>query len=106
MVFDYITYGKPCAYMNYNYLNPEEKPMDGVYIYDYVHFRSIPSPKAVIWLKGPETIAGQLEEMISGAQDTLREAEAWFQVINVHPPKNASRRIWEELNKITPATVG
>ena len=82
MVFDYVTAGKPCAYMNYNYLNEKETVEAGVYIYDFVHFRSMPSPEAVIWLDHPDTIADSLEKMLKGVPETVATAQDWFAVIN------------------------
>ncbi len=100
MVFDYVAHDKPCAYMNYNYLNPEQIPQKGVYLYDYVHFRSMPSSQAVVWLDHPNEIAGQIEKMLSGIPKTVTEAKEWFKIVNLHPPQYASERIWNRISKI------
>ena len=100
MVFDFVSQGKPCGYMNYNYLNPKEKTEKGVYIYDYVHFRSMPSSDAVIWFEMPDTIAIQLEHMLEGVPHTISAAKDWFELINIHPPQDASKRMWDDIEKI------
>ena len=100
MVFDYVAHGKPCAYMNYNYLNREEKAQEGVYLYNFVHFRSMPSPNAVIWLSNPEQIGIKLEAMLNGVPETVEAAKKWFKTINLDPPTGASERIWQHLTAI------
>jgi len=100
MVFDYVTAGKPCAYMNYNYLNEKEEAQKGVYLYDFVHFRSMPSPKAVVWLDHPDTIAASLETMLQGVPDTVTAAQDWFGIINKQPAIEAPNRIWNGIEML------
>ena len=100
MVFEYICHEKPCAYLNYNYLNKEETSEKGVYLYDYVHFRSMPSQESVIWLSDPENIAEDIQKMIQGVPETITYAKQWFETINMHPPQEASSRIWNVITKI------
>lgn len=100
MVFDYATAGKPCAYMNYNYLNEKEVAERGVYLYDFVHFRSMPSPKAVVWLDHPDTIANALATMLQGVPETVSAAQDWFAVINKQPALEAPERIWNGIEQL------
>lgn len=100
MVFDYVAHGKPCAYMNYNYLNVKEEAQKGVYLYSYVHFRSMPSEDSVLWLNHPEEISEKIELMLKGVPDTVSSAKKWFEIINLHPPQKASNRIWEQIDKL------
>ncbi|WP_299213147.1 UDP-glycosyltransferase [uncultured Dokdonia sp.] len=101
MVFDYATAEKPCAYLNYNYLNTHEAVEAGVYIYDFVHFRSMPSPDAVVWLDHPDTIADSLETMLQGVPKTITAAQDWFRIINKQPAIEAPDRIWDGIEKLT-----
>jgi hypothetical protein len=100
MVFDYACYDKPCAFVNYNYLNPSKQAEEGVYVYDYVHFRSMPSKKAVVWLSDPEDIGNNLLAMLAEEKETLAESKKWFEKINLHPPQDASERIWDAIEKL------
>ncbi len=99
MVFDYVCYDKPCAYINYN---PSEIPnkKDIHTIYKYVHFRSMPSKEVVIWLSNSNTIADQLEQLLINKDQTVSKAKEWFEIINHHPPASASNRIWEQINNL------
>ena len=101
MVFDYITAGKPCAYLNYNYLNEKEEIDPGVYLYDFVHFRSMPLPDAVVWLDHPEVIPDRLEKMLGRVPETVTAAQDWFEVINKQPAIEAPDRIWDGIEKLT-----
>ncbi|GHC59914.1 UDP-glycosyltransferase [Ulvibacter litoralis] len=97
MVFDYAAHKKPCAFINYNYLNSSQQPEKGVYVYNFVHFRSMPAREAVVWFSDPETIAEDLLAMLKAPAKTVIEAKKWFEVINLHPPQEASKRIWNTI---------
>jgi len=100
MVFDYAAYNKPCAFIDYNYLNASNSYEKGVHVYNFVHFRSMPSQDAVIWLSNPKTMADQLEDMLANPQKTVAKAKAWFEIINAHPPEKACKRFWEQIDKL------
>ena len=87
--------------MNYNYLNPQNRWEKGVYVYDFVHFRSMPSPDAVQWLSHPDEITQDLDEMLQHPERFVKPAQDWFKIINLHPPGDASVRIWKALEKIS-----
>ncbi|MDB2462804.1 UDP-glycosyltransferase [Algibacter sp.] len=100
MVFDYATYSKSCMFMNYNYFNATEKSEKGVYVYDYVHFRSKPSEEAVVWLNHPEEIAKKIEYLLNKPEKTVNAAQDWLSVINHKEPATASDRILQNINKL------
>lgn len=100
MVFDYAAHNKPCAFIDYNYLNASNSYKKGVHVYDFVHFRSMPSKEAVVWLSKPDTIADQLEAVMENPSKTVSKAKSWFEIINVHPPENACNRFWIEIDKL------
>ncbi|WP_418603364.1 UDP-glycosyltransferase [Hwangdonia sp.] len=100
MVFDYAAHNKPCAFIDYNYLNASNSYKKGVYVYDFVHFRSMPSSEAVIWLSNPNTMADQLAAVLENPSKTISKARAWFEIINAHPPEHACNRFWEEIEKL------
>ncbi|XMO86565.1 UDP-glycosyltransferase [Algibacter sp. AS12] len=102
MVFDYAIHNKPCMFMNYNYFNAEEKPKKGVYVYNYVHFRSKPSEDAVVWLNHPKEIAEKIENLLNNPDKTVKAAQDWFNVVNQKEPVPAlaSDRILQNINKL------
>ena len=100
MVFDYITFNKPCCYFNYNQkvqLNPN---WDIHTCYKYVHFRSMPSQDSVVWLNSSSEIETKIEQLLNSKNSIVTDAKKWFKIINQHPPEKASERICEAINTI------
>ena len=100
MVFDYAAYNKPCAFMNYNYFNTEMKPQKGVYVYDFVHFRSKPSKDVVCWLNHPDEISNDIENLLKDSSKTVKASKEWFNSINKVKPNEASNRILDNMLEI------
>lgn len=100
MVFDYVCKGKPCAYINYN-PNVETLKRDINEIYKYVHFRSMPSEKSVLWINNKQEIMKVIEKVLAGnSGENVKAAEEWFAVINKGPAKEASKNFWKEITQI------
>lgn len=104
MVFDYVAYNKPCAYINYDVVERVLPNWSVKKIYNYVHFRSIPNKKAVIWLNNSEEIGFKIDNALNNSTETVGFAKSWFEVINQHPPQDASQRIWDGIKKIIQCT--
>ena len=100
MVFDYVAHDKPCAYINYDIPTTEHRHVSVKTIYNFVHFRSMTDRKAVIWLDRPEAIADEIEKVLSGNTQSVEYAKEWFRKINLHPPQEASKRIFDAIGKI------
>ncbi len=100
MVFDYAAFGKSCGYFNYNQPVQIDPKWSIHECYKYVHFRSMPSTNAVLWLNAKASLADDIESVISGKADTSAEAQRWFAIINQHTPTLASERILDAFDKI------
>ena len=98
MVFDAVCHETPCAYVNYN---PEVEVLkkDIYSIYKYIHFRSMPSLEAVIWLNSAEEISVKIKGALSN-ENSLVETKKWFERINQHPITQSSSRILNSLKSI------
>ncbi|MBS3993002.1 MAG: UDP-glycosyltransferase [Bacteroidetes bacterium] len=101
MVFDFSTMGKPCIFINYNQHKSNQKGWDINKIYQYVHFRSMPSKKSVNWANSKLGLVDVIRDILERPSNNLKETIAWFEIINQHPSKQASERIWDNLTKIT-----
>jgi hypothetical protein len=101
MVFDYVAFKKPCAFINYDVINEKFPNWSVKKIYNFIHFRSMPTKDSVIWLNSPEEIESKFESMLN-SKDTkiVHNAQQWFEVINQHPPEKASERIWDAIEMI------
>ncbi|WP_309640361.1 UDP-glycosyltransferase [Flavobacterium sp.] len=100
MVFDYVTHQKPCAFINYDVLNAVPSNWSVEKIYNYVHFRSMPSKDAVLWINNPEMIASIIVAGLEHPNDVVRHAQEWFEKINQNPAKEASLRIINAIKNI------
>jgi len=99
MVFDFAAFGKPCLYVNYDAENSKRPDWSSKTVYNFVHFRSMPDKKAVIWLNSKEEVAVKIEQALQDTS-TVSFAQQWFEIINQHPPQEASKRIWESILKV------
>lgn len=100
MVFDAAVFNKPCLYLNYEVENKEDPGWSPAKVYDFVHFRSMPSKKAVIWLNSKEELQEKIKFALDGAQGTVKQAQEWFSIINASSPQNASERIFRNIDSL------
>lgn len=99
MVFDFVTNEKVCCFINYDVIKKRIPDWSVSKIYKFVHFRSMPNKKAVVWLNSKEEIVAKLRMVLTGNND-VKYAQEWFSTINSQPANNASKRIWESLLQI------
>lgn len=101
MVFDYVAFNKPCGYINYDVPNAEFPNWSVKKIYNFIHFRSMPSKDSVFWINSPNEMETVVEKMLSNdSAKVIANAQKWFEKINQHPPQMASERIWNAINEI------
>lgn len=101
MVFDFVAYEKPCSFIDYDVLNTEFPDWSVKKIYNFIHFRSMPTNNVVFWIDSTNTIAEIIEKMLTkDSKVTVAAAQKWFEKINQHPPEKASERIWNAIGEI------
>lgn len=93
MVFDYAAHNKPCAYLNYNPEGSDTGIKDIYKIYKYIHFQSMPSKEAVIWLDNKESILQHLIAVLDKKGFNLEQTNKWFEKIAHHPVDESSKRM-------------
>jgi hypothetical protein len=100
MVFDYASYKKPCAFINYD--PADRKALKDVNtIYGYVHFRSMPNRDAVLWLDQKNEISGMVKKVLEeGVSSHVENAFEWFKRINIQPAEKASERFWNFISNL------
>lgn len=100
MVFDFALLDKPCLFINYDV--PEKKIEDWYTqkIYNFVHFRSMPSSEAVLWLNSKNEIKEKTILALNSPEPHIDLAKSWLRKINLHPPQEASTRIWKAIDAI------
>jgi len=101
MVFDFAAFNKPCAFINYDVPNVAYPNWSVKKIYNYIHFRSMPTKDSVFWINNPEEMEAVVEKMLAGeSAQVVKNAKKWFDKINQHPPQMASERIWDAITEI------
>jgi hypothetical protein len=97
MVFDYVLFNKPCAYINYDVTNKKRADWSVKKIYQFVHFRSMPNSNSVVWLNTKEEIASKIEEALLQPDLYTEKAKKWLEVITKQPVQTASQTIWNTI---------
>ena len=90
MVFDYVIFKKPCAFINYDVKDgiPCRLVKD---TYNLIHFRSMTSHQCVAWINSPQEMETVIGSLLTQNNDSLiANAGQWFEKINQHPPQQAS----------------
>ena len=100
MVFDFALFGKPCLYLNYEVENKQDPDWTPQKVYNFVHFRSMPTQDAVVWLNAKEELTGKIEAALKAPEAPVAAAMKWFRKINAQPSEKASERIWEALEGV------
>lgn len=91
MAFDFGMFKKPCIYINYDHI--PDKNWSVKTVYNYQHFRSMPSKKAVYWLNSKADVAAIVKEAVNNPST---EIKAWFEVV-VNHAETSSQKILKEL---------
>jgi hypothetical protein len=101
MVFDFVAFNKPCAFINYDVPNLAFPDWSVGKIYNFIHFRSMPSKDSVFWINDPNDMEQIVGSMLgSDSKTVVANAQKWFEKINQHPPQLASERIWNAISEI------
>ncbi len=96
MAHDYSMFDKPACYINYN-PDGADKLYSIDEIYQYQHFRSMPSPEAVIWIMSKNDIAGKVMHSIENGGNHSLQRKAWVEKVILHPVEKASDNITKAL---------
>lgn len=100
MIFDFAILKKSCLFLNYEVKDKIKADWSPKKVYNFVHFRSMPTGKEVFWLNSKEEIPATLEKALKNPKDKIEKARDWYKRINASPAEKASERIWEKLDKI------
>lgn len=99
-VFDFVIHDKPCIYYNYEQPQLERGIRDIGQNYKYVHFRSMPSQKAVIFCLDKGTLEDQIVAILKGELSNVDEGKKWYEVVVGRNPEAASLNIWNGIKNI------
>lgn len=79
MAFDFAMFDKPCAFINYDQQHQKNENWSVNTIYKFHHFRSMPSPQAVVWINSKEEMA---EKITAGIANGIHpDMHLWSQIV-------------------------
>lgn len=99
MVFDYATFGKPCAFVHYSPENARVKNHTQK-VYQYVHFKSMPSKNSVYWVLKKTDLEKVIKEAEAKNFVVLPDSVTWFEKIVNQSAKDSSRLIFKGFEQI------
>ncbi|SDR69392.1 UDP-glycosyltransferase [Christiangramia echinicola] len=100
MVFDFAIFGKPCLYLNYEVDQKTQEDWSPRKVYNFVHFRSMPTGNEVYWLNSKKDFSYKLKNALNCPSDKTEIALEWFKKINIQPAQSASKRIWKKFDTL------
>ncbi len=100
MVFDFAAFDKPCLFLHYNVECKEDEDWSIEKVYNFIHFRSMPTGKEVFWINSKDKIKSKLAKSLKTSDKKVKKAKTWFELINHHAAEKASERIWNGIDEI------
>jgi hypothetical protein len=100
MVFDFVAHDKSCLFFDYEQPQLEKGVRDIGQNYKYIHFRSMPSKEAVLFVKNKEELTSIVKSILDGKKTNILVGKKWFNVVVGSEPSKASEKIWNAINEI------
>jgi hypothetical protein len=99
-VFDFVAHNKSCIYYNYEQPQLKKGIRDIGQNYKYVHFRSMPSDKSVVFCTDKKDLEGLVKQILDEKLSNVEEGLKWFEIVAGKTPTKASKTIWETIDCI------
>ena len=100
MVFDFVAHDKSCLFFDYEQPQLKKGIRDIGQNYHYIHFRSMPSQEAAIFVRDKLKLTTIVKAILDGKQSNVPDGKKWFNVIVGNEPTKASEKIWDAINEI------
>lgn len=99
MVFDFVAHNKSCLFFDYEQPQLKKGIRDIGQNYHYIHFRSMPSKEAALFVRDKKDLTSIVKDILDGKKSNVVEGKKWFEIIVGPEPTKASMAIWEYINK-------
>jgi hypothetical protein len=99
-VFDFIVHNKSCIYFNYEQPQLKKGIRDIGQNYNYVHFRSMPSPNAAVFCTDKKDLEYHVKQILDGKLSNVVECKKWYEIVAGKNPTQASVHIWNTIDEI------
>lgn len=100
MVFDFVAHDKSCLFFDYEQPQLQKGIRDIGQNYKYIHFRSMPSQEAALFVYNKEDLTTKVKAILEGEISNVPMGKKWFDVVVGTEPTKASELIWGCINKI------
>lgn len=99
MVFDFVAHHKSCLFFDYEQPQLRKGIRDIGQNYHYIHFRSMPSKDAALFVRNKKDLTAIVKDILEGKKSNVVEGKKWFEIIVGPKPTEASTKIWEYIQK-------
>lgn len=99
-VFDFVLHNKSCLYFNYEQPQLKKGIRDIGQNYNYVHFRSMPSPDAAVFCTHKKDLEFFVEQILEQKVSNVSVGKKWFDIVASNHPSVASKTIWDTIETI------
>lgn len=100
MVFDFVAHDKSCLFFDYEQPQLQKGIRDIGQNYKYIHFRSMPSLEAALFVYNKEDLTTKVKAILDGEISNVPMGKKWFDVVVGTEPTKASESIWGCIDKI------
>ena len=100
MVFDFVAHDKSCLFFDYEQPQLKKGIRDIGQNYKYIHFRSMPSKEAALFVYDKKNVTEKVKEILDGSSSNVLEGKKWFEIVVGNEPTKASSNIWLIIDKI------
>ncbi|MCL9809080.1 glycosyltransferase family protein [Flavobacterium luminosum] len=100
MVFDFVAHNKSCLFFDYEQPQLKKGIRDIGQNYKYIHFRSMPSKEAALFVYDKKELTSIVKAILEGKVTNVPVGKKWFEVVVGAEPTKASEKIWEGINAI------
>lgn len=100
MVFDFVAHDKSCLFFDYEQPQLQKGIRDIGQNYKYIHFRSMPSKDAALFVKDKKEVTQIVKAILDGKLSNVSDGKKWFDIVVGKEPTKASENIWEGIDRI------
>ncbi len=100
MVFDFVAHNKSCLFFDYEQPQLKKGIRDIGQNYKYIHFRSMPTPNAALFVTNKKELTEIVKDILDGKKSNVSDGKKWFEIIVGNQPTEASKLIWNYIDKI------
>lgn len=100
MVFDFVAHNKSCLFFDYEQPQLQKGIRDIGQNYNYIHFRSMPSKEAALFVRNKKEVTTMVKAILDGKISNVPVGKKWFEVVVGREPTKSSQKMWQAMDMI------